>query len=326
MLTGTPLDLTPFGPLLGGLGFAYWLLALGLVGLALWWPKRWPLKLTSAALLAAAFTAPMLRHVGTKNQQQDKAQARLAEAMALFAERCKTAGEKIHRTVDDVDGVVWMKWREKTSNADNYADQWKLNDPYGQDCGLEGCIAQLLRATAGVGPPARATAELPLQGYRFVETMDPRDGNRYRYIAALKPVAQTPHEIFVRHVEATGYGARPDGKYLALERRPIERFNARNGILWDDISTRGDREHWIAGGSLKVIDLLTNEVLAERVGYMIDRGQGSQAGFRSPWVFAVQNACPEFPHEPTDSRRGRTGNEMSDFVRRVLKPGKGEGT
>ena len=112
---------------------------------------------------------------------------------------------------------------------------------------------------------------------------------------------------------------------FTLDRAPIREFTARFGVEWNDISTREDREHWIAGSSLKVIDLQTNEVIAERVGYMIDRGQGSQAGGRSPWLFAEQFACPSFPRiGQFDARQRRAGSETRRFVVRILNSASGE--
>ena len=324
MLTGTPLDLTPFGPLLSVLGFAYWLLALVLVVVALRVPKHWLVKLVMAAAVFAAFIYPVARHVGSETQQHNEAQARLAEAMALFAERCKTAGEKISRTAADVDGVVWMKWREEYSNRDNFADQWKLNDPYGRDCGLEDCIANLLRVTEGSALNPEG-AQRYIGGYRYVETVDPADGRRYRYTAAMKQYWNP--EAVERHRVKTGGGPPAYSFQFRVERVPIEAFSARYGVTWDDISTREDRERWIAGSSLKVIDLQTNAVLAERMGYMIDRGQGSQAGFRSPWLEAVLSACPSFPGQgPSNPRpkRDYVQTETSKFAVRVLKPTSGD--
>ena len=60
------------------------------------------------------------------------------------------------------------------------------------------------------------------------------------------------------------------------------------------IQTREDWDYWIAGSSLRLIDLQTNEVMAERIGYMGDWAQGSSAVGRSPWLLAANNACPEF--------------------------------
>ena len=321
MLTGTPLDLTPFGPLLSALGLLYWAVALGAAGLALWLPRSWWAKLSTAAFVVAAFVYPVMSHVHTRQTQRDERQARLEESMALFRERCKGAGEKIMRTVDNVDSVVWMKWREKVSNADNFADQFKLNDPYGQDCGAEDCISNLLRVTAGKSLNLEEARQHSV-GYRYVETADPKDGLRYRYVARIEQGWN--QEAIARHKKETNRDLPSYSYQFKMHSLPIDKFNARYGITWDDVSTREDRDHWIAGGSLKVIDLHTNEVIAERVGYMIDRGQGSQAGFRSPWAYAVQNACPEYPTEPNSSRHGRTLHETRDFASRVLKTTQGE--
>lgn len=303
MLTGTPLDLTPFGMILQGVGILYWLLAAGALFAAIKLPSRRRSKWLWSMLVVAMFGYP----VASNGWHEYQVRSRLKASMAHFEMRCKSAGEKIYKTVDNVEGVVWMKWREEISNADNFADQFKLNDPYGQDCGGEGCILNLLRATSGEQlDPER---KLPHhRGYHFVESVDPIDGKTYRYTLRLyKPSERDPKW----------------GKWLVepeLLKISIDQPTAHYGITWNDISTREDREYWIAGGSLKVIDLQTKEVIAERVGYMMDRGQGSQAGFRSPWLFAVQNACPEFPHEPNDSRRGRTLHETSNFIYKILKP------
>lgn len=95
-------------------------------------------------------------------------------------------------------------------------------------------------------------------------------------------------------------------------------------MTWDDISTREEREYWIAGSSLKVIDLQTNQVIAERIGYMVDWAQGSRAGERSPWLFAADTACPSFfsnPSKPNfDHASTAQLGQTRRFVFRVLKP------
>ena len=103
-----------------------------------------------------------------------------------------------------------------------------------------------------------------------------------------------------------------------MELRPV--------IAYDDISTREERDYWIAGSSLKVIDLKTNEVIAERIGYMMDWAQGSRVGGRSPWLFAADNACPDFHRFRTPSVQTNGASNQSwqtlDFVEKVLKPSK----
>ncbi len=318
-MTGTPLDLTPFGPLLSALGLLYWLLAIALIAFALWYPNRWLFKLPLAALVLVAFAYPVVRHAQLQQVQSNESQARLDAAMALFAERCRTAGERIVRTVEGVEGVVLMKWRPERTN---YADQFKLDDPYGRDCGGEDCIGLLLRVTGGAkfNPEEAARHQA---GYRFVETTDPRDGKRYRYTAHL--AHGWSQEAIERHTRENGSNVPAYSYRFKIDRVPIDNFSARYGMTWEDISTREDRGHWIAGSSLKVVDLQTNEIIAERIGYMVDQGQGSQTGFRSPWLFAQQTACPEFPPiGQYDPRRLRSGAETQNFATKVLNPTQGE--
>ena len=328
MLTGTPLDLTPFGGLLAALGWLYWLAALALITAALWYPKPWWAKLLAAVVVSGGIVYPVLirpvtAHVDAVRQQQEAYKARLADAMTLFEQRCKTAGEKIHRTVENVEGVVWMKWRPTETN---YGDQFKLDDPYGRDCVGKDCIERLLRVTAGAELNPE-DAKRHRTGYRFVESIDPKDGRIYRYVGVMKLGPSWTPEGIEEHRRRTGQPVPRDSYLFTSERQPIEAYSARYGITWDDISTREDRERWIAGGSLKVIDLKSNEVVAERIGFMIDRGQGSTAGFRSPWSFAVNDACPEFPQVgPNDPRRNRDSRNtnMRQFAVKVLMPAKGD--
>ena len=98
----------------------------------------------------------------------------------------------------------------------------------------------------------------------------------------------------------------------------------RYGVTYDDISTREERDYWIAGSWLKVIDLKTNEVVAERIGYMMDRGQGNTSGGRAPWLLAADNACPSFfrnPNLPPNGHGSRAqSRQAQDFVEKTLKP------
>ena len=172
----------------GALRGLFWLyLVSGVIALiaALTKPKTPTAKAAWTLAVALAFGAPFF--FIAKGAREDKELAladkgRLKAATDLFDERCKGAGEKIARTVEDVEGVVWMKWRtERLSDA----DQFKLDDLYGNDCKEEECIDQLLRLSVDIHrfPKAASRHE---KGYRFVETIDPRDGQRYRYIGAMK--------------------------------------------------------------------------------------------------------------------------------------------
>lgn len=312
MTTGTPLDLTPFGALLKGIGIGYWLVVFGALALVLWKIKGWMPKMIGCSIVLIALVSPVVLHLRERNEKEGKARANLEASMALFKERCEAAGEKINRTVENVDGVVWMKWRDE---GRNYANQFRLDDPYGRDCGGEGCIADLLRVTKGAHLNPEGAKQHNV-GYRYVEARKP-SGELTKYVGAMQRRASLTGEAISKR-RGAGKEVEPGDYEFTLERNPIEGFTARYGITWEDISTRDDRSHWIAGGSLKILDLQTNEVVAERIGYMMDRGQGSTDGFRSPWGDAPHTACPAFPKAPSG------GPFMSyrtrDFVIRVLQP------
>ncbi|MDO9003437.1 MAG: hypothetical protein Q7V20_08310 [Aquabacterium sp.] len=230
---------------------------------------------------------------------------RLTKAHALLAQRCQTAGVKIHRTVKNVDGIYLLKLRPKL----NFGDQFALTDPYGNDLEGDAYIKSFLRGFWRSSFNQSSSAHSA--GYMYVEAIDPKDGQRYRYVGNFQEVERDGGTL-------TGG---PRGKFKTttfeltktLATGPAPRY----GLIYDDISTCEERIHWIAGSSLKVIDLQTNEVLAERVGYMMDSGQGNISGGRSPWLYAAKNSCPWFVGEhPELNQIGQTER----FVEEVLKP------
>ena len=247
------------------------------------------------------------------------ARKRQTTAMAMFQERCKAAGEKIRKTVENVEGVYLLKVRPFSIN---YGDQFRLDDPDGADLGGTGYILTFVRGsyqaqTSGVPSPGSP----PRLGYLYVEAVDDQDGQRYRYTGARRAVRR-------KEVSAPGVQfelkRNPNSDLniyeFVLDKNPANGPAPRYGVTYDDISTREEREYWIAGSSLRVIDLQTNEVIAERVGYMVDWAQGSQAGGRSPWLLAANTACPKFA-----SSHGASAQDYQtlDFVEKVLKPSTG---
>lgn len=237
--------------------------------------------------------------------------ARLAKAEAMFAERCKKSGEFIHRTVDDVEGVFLLKLRPKQINLQ---DQFRMDDPYGADVSGDGYIVNFLKGRNQKG--SLVTENATRQGYRFVEAIDPADGKRYRYTGRIKEVTKTSSLLI------GGDGKTFKVKEFALEKVLPPGEPPRYGVTYADISTREEREYWIAGSSLRVIDLKTNEVIAERIGYMMDRGQGSTSQGRIPWYWAAYTACPSFPKAPGGNVF--KGDQTRNFVEQVLNIKQGD--
>jgi hypothetical protein len=229
---------------------------------------------------------------------------RLQVAEEMFQERCKKAGEKIYKIIDNVDGIFLMKLRPEKHN---FSDQFALDDPYGRDLGgKDGYIESFIRGeynATHTGIPMLGSP--PRIGYHYVEANDPKDGKRYRYTGHIEEPWQT-NKAYLK-----GYTR------FVLDRSPASGPKPRYGVTYDDISTHEEREYWIAGSSLKIIDLQTNEVLAERIGYMMDQGQGNTSGERSPWLLAADHACPSFA-----PRHGASAQayQALDLAEKTLKP------
>lgn len=262
------------------------------------------MKVLSVLVLGSALMTGCERNsTGQSAAIRADRQGRLQVAEAMFQERCKTAGEKVSRTVNDVEGILLMKLRPEQQNFSNL---FALEDPYGRDLGGKGYIESFIygeyQATHHGGPATPMLNAPPRIGYSFVEAVDPQDGKRYRYTGRIdqpwlrdKRYGEWVREFVLDKVPASG----PGPSY---------------GVTYEDISTREERQYWIAGGSLKVIDLQTNEVIAERIGYMMDRGQGATSGGRSPWLMAADHACPQF-------KQGASAQayQALDFVEKTLK-------
>lgn len=286
---------------LRAVGWGYASLVLIAIGLALWLPRRWAVKAacTSIVLLVAAIpiywsqqkVAEITPEVAAFKQRQSQAEA-------LFSERCKSAGEKITRTVDGVTGIHLVNLRKPSDTM----KQYEMNDPAGDGASGEGYVQTFLMG--------RTKSDK----HPFLLTYDDRRG-AYQYVESPSDSGEGVIKLSAQRV------ASEDGSgKLVFKREQAKIRSARYGIEWTDISTPEDRNSWIAGSRIRITDLSTNEVLAERVGYIFDKALGSTAGQRQPWAFAKRNACPEFPllHGQYPSAWGLTRN----FSEKVLKPKK----
>jgi hypothetical protein len=274
--------------ILSAIGWGYLIAVLIVVALVLWLVKGKTAKTVSLLVvigLASVLPLQGYKEYAKEKEAEDAYRVRLAKAQALFDERCKTAGEKIYRTVDKVDSVLLTSLRP-IEISDN--SQYDTNDQYGYNVGGEEYVRYYLIGSSDL-----------TSRYQFVEA--PREKLKLRYSTPLS--AASSYEYWVK-----------GGGKVTIESKEIDSFSARYSVEWQDVSTREDRDSWIAGGALRITDRKTGEVLGERVGYLFETGFGNTAGQRSPWPWAryYAKSCP-------------TLNEHNRvFVEKVLKPIKGE--
>lgn len=243
--------------------------------------------------------------VGCATGEADPSTVRFEVAAAMFQERCKISGEKIHRKVNDVEGVFLLKVRPK--NEDFY-DQYGYEDPYGRDLTGDGYIQTFLRGFyhVNVTLPEILPPDFPPHiGYRYVEVYDEVDKNRYRYTGRIE------------HPETIDGRYSTERKIFRMDRSISVAARPRYGVTYTDISTPQEKSYWIAGSSLKIIDLDKNEVIAERIGYLFDPAQGNKSGGRMPWLWAANHSCPSF-----GTSHAAVGQlfQTETFVGKVLTP------
>ena len=305
------IELTGFGDLLRLVGVVFWLLVIGALVAAVMVPKARNGKIIAVLVVVALFVAFPGRWAWEMKQVRDAAKARYEKAEAMFQERCKKSGEFIHRTAENVEGIFLLKVRPEAPGA---GYQYRMDDPYGSDVTGDGFITDFLVGRDAKGSSVEQSAVT--NGYSYVDALNPNDGKRYRYTGSIKEVTHTSS------VMMGGDGkTKFKSKEFVLDKVPASDPPPRYGVTYDDISTREERDYWIAGSSLKVVDLATNEVMAERVGYMIDRGQGNASGGRSPWLMAADHACPTF--RPAGARVPGSTYQLGQtqkFVTKILRP------
>lgn len=243
-----------------------------------------------------------------ENMNEGELTEYVAKARTLFAERCRKAGVRITRTVSGERGVFVMKMRPSS----DYDNQYALVDQYGDDFTGDGYVKSFIKGFNDESLQRQPYLKFPL-GFDFVDAINPKDGLRYRYTAKNEVIGQkdTTAENVKRALTANpNYNLNIYG--FLLRGTPTQEPAPRYGVTFDDISTKEDRDYWIAGSSLRVVDLQTNEVIAERIGYMQDPRLGARGKGRRPWLFAAANSCPSLID--TANQPGQTLR----FVREVL--------
>jgi hypothetical protein len=265
--------------------FAYAVLS-GLLGLAVSSWLLWKSKRPRAAAVAALifFGGPPIIY-GYLHLKAVHEQTSYEEDVAYVRELCaKYGGDKIYKTVDNVQGVFQMKARNPDGDF-QWADQYGMMEPW----------------ALAMGDWNFNLSELGVQGkgYWFVERQ-PGYG-----LAEGPPYQRWVLSSTVDKVENPNSEAVIDAEGFALERkeRKVQTLKSRYGYTTEDLTTPELRKRWIGGGRLKIIDLQTKEILAERTDFY--RATGPQV--KMAWAHGVSCRRDKLTYIPS-------------FIRSVLRP------
>ncbi len=250
--------------------------------------------------------------------------AKIEEAKAYYNEKCeKVAGIKIYKTVPEVEGVLLMKVRPNRSDRELADSNWP-GAAFGEEAYGDGFIATFLgyeHSSAADDTPVSSqrrgyinTDKRPgsLPGYRWVEIIDPKDGQRYRYSGSNKAV---------RKQDTSAYNVQ-----LAMKKDPKYDLNVyewsldkilspsktppRYGVTFEDHVIPEERALWVASSTVKVLDLKTNEVLGEMTRYAMS------------YIHAPRHSMPWLNHSICPYSIGGSGTNTRQFVDQILMPKK----
>jgi hypothetical protein len=299
--------MTGFDILFAAAGNLYLLLMLMSICAVLWVGKTLARKLSSATPVLVVFIAPITPEIYRTVEYRSK----LARAQALFEKRCKTAGEKIYKTVEDVEGVLLINPRPQQVQGRDEADQnWigaglpteATGNQYIMNflfygVAESGNTIRSLNSGGTAGPSgsiAAGVAPEGTRGYRYVDIEE--NGIRSRY--SLRPL---------RSYTSNGDPLEAYGKReVATYSPPLY------SVTYENIVDPEGRANWIAGARVKVVDQKSGELLGERTQFSFEAGLGSKEGFRQPWILARQ--CP------FENSSATNAGTVRFFVEKILKP------
>lgn len=204
-------------------------------------------------------------------------QAYVKAAWTHFKQRCESAHLTYFKPIPPQDGVFIMKPAQKPTIA-QLGDQYWMGDPYDLPDSPEDEARGLLYREKTM-PKGNAWGQRG--GFDYVEAPHPdKPGMFLRF--SLKWSGE----------KSKAGDDIPDHDAISKSPDTVAERQSRYGYTWDDISTPEDRKYWVAGGRLRVVELATGEVVAERVGFLIEKyfGATSSTFNQEPWRNA-DNEC-----------------------------------
>ena len=222
------------------------------------------ISLLAACAVSLFWIIPVEKAERQRIAKYNERKEKYEEAKAVFDKQCKKAGEKIYRTVDNVDGVMLLKVRPTSALHKN---DYMFEDAAivgGRESAEHGYIASFLYRYA-----IRNTGSVK-KGYKFVDVLK-EDGSITRYLDFKH------YGSFMQ--DQDGVIINPDNP-------------ARYAVTYENNVEPELRKHWVAGTTIKIIDRQTNELLAEKTIFAFARTMGNYV--HGAWFDSRMDTCPEY--------------------------------
>ncbi len=275
-------------------------------------------KITALIVLLASSASALAYDPNSRSEYL----AKIKEAEAYYKEKCeKVAGIRIYKSVPDVEGLLLMKIRQNHTDSELADPMWP-GAAFGREAKGNSYIISFLgyeHSPAADGKPVWPqrrgyinTDKRPggLPGYRWVEVIDAKDGQRYRYSGSVKPSGKKNPQAYKAELDK-------DPNYdmniyrWSLDKVPSpSKTPPRYGVTFEDHVITEERALWVASSTVKVLDLKTNEVLGEMTRYAMS------------YIHAPRTSMPWLNYSVCPATSGDAHANTRQFVDQILIPKK----
>jgi hypothetical protein len=279
-------------------------------------PSRFAVVLLIAFMAGHVISSSRIARIEMRQAQERRAHdefvakanaARKQRVQEAMLESCKKSGEIIHRKAENVYGILLLGKDSLFPNEDrDFIGPW-------EDNGLH-------RSGTPVGVSTKS-GKTVFRYYSYYDTIK-NDGWKHhsfsRLMATVETVVAMPPSVYDANNAVWGQDSNYEQYIVDLISKTkityvnmgIKMGGLRYAVARYDVSTSEEKKNWIRGRVLKVIDLDTKEVMAERVSYL--------AGEKS--YFDVTLACPPFSVNTDGRWQDKVRYDELEFVAKVLKP------
>lgn len=261
------------------------------------------------------FILPLFEEDEEAKEVQTAYETRYAKARTIFDERCKTAGEKIYHTAENVEGITLLNLIPESSYLDYFDSMWERAALAWESSEMDYIKDYLMWEVKEKGSdkrgrlfiydtrPGRHTAEKRYWGHAFDLAPDEEIFSGYRYVDVKQAYGR------YRRYWYPDDAVREDPRIIL--RSPVKGKPSRYAVEYVPIINSKDREEWIAGVTINIYDMETDTLMASKTLYAFETGFGHE-GHRLPWLEAIN--CPDIT----------TSNSIRFFVDQIIKPKQGD--
>ena len=294
------------------MAMGYWgamLLLMLIVWLLVWKlvPKghKWWTGVLGTAAAAALFVSPMFKQnakAQKKNQALQIRKEKYLAAKAVFYERCKDAGFKVYRTVENVEGVTLLNvWHFEPRNEDQMWEYAGLPHAFGDDAYIRSFLMWRMWDYQ--------INDFAHHGQGFITnkpSIPPKEDeiNRYKYINGFQYVDVLQNQTFQRFQFKNPYELR-DISSAAITKPSRYTIEFENPVI------PADRAIWLATTKAVIKDSKTGELLGEATWHSLHGGQGIKK-YSTTGIWDRARVCPDIANSQMEP--------IQDFTLKVLKP------